>query len=448
MSKKLDLLLDECIDRINAGESIQECLACYPEHAAELKPLLQALSDVGNIVSDMPKAEARSMMRQRLESAAITAERSPHKNQWIPAIFGRPKVWASAIIVLVLALVGFGLYSILTPDVAPVIAQANFRLLLSDEPNAIGDFSSLKVTISRIGVLRGGDGGGWEEINLEPAVVVDLTRLQGLNAQEVWRGNLPEGQYRQVFIYIENAVGVLTNGTTAKVVVPSGNLQISKPFAVTAGGSSISFVYDVTVVAAGSDYILQPQLEQSGATEKIHELGNGELTVQVIEGKVAPGETIMIKVTSGVTPVGDATVIVNDEKVGVTDENGLQTFKVPSNEELEIKVLKDHAEGELEIDLERESGEQEDADNELILEVVGGDVLPGTSITLLVTAKGNPLAGALITIDDREIGTTSLDGRISFVVADVEELDIKAVKGEMEGELKIDLENESEEQNF
>jgi hypothetical protein len=443
MSKKMDLLLDECIDRINSGESIQECLTHYPEHAAELKPLLLALSDTGDICSDMPRAEARSMIRQRLESASITAERSPHKNHWISTILGRPKAWASVAIVLILTLVGFGLYQMLTPDVAPVIAQANFRLLLSDEPNAIGDFSSLKVTISRIGVLRGGEGGGWDEINLEPSITVDLTRLQGLNAQEIWKGNLPEGQYRQVFIYIENAVGVLTNGTTVKVVVPSGNLQIPKPFAVTAEGS-VSFVYDVTVVTAGSDYILQPQLEQSGANEKIHELGSGELTIQVIEGKVTPGESITIRVTSGMTPVGDASVVVNDRKVGTTDENGLKVFTISSNDELEIEVVKDQANGELEIDLKRESKEQEAEDDELIIKVVSGDVLPGKSITILVTTNGNPLASALVIVNDREIGTTGLDGRISFVVANVEEMDIEAVKGEMEGELKIDLENESE----
>ena len=445
MSKNMDLLLDECIDRINSGESIQACLAHYPEHAAELEPLLLALSDAGEICSDMPEAEARFKMRQRLESAATAGERSPHKNQRITAIFGWPKVWVTATIVVVLALVGFGLYQMLTPDMAPVIAQSNFRLLLSDEPNAIGDFSSLKVTISRIGVLRGGENGGWEEIKIEPAAVIDLTRLQGLNAQEIWNGNLPEGQYTQVFIYIENAVGILTNGTTAKLVVPSGNLQISKPFAVTADGSTISFVYDVTVVAAGSDYILQPQLDQSGATEKIHEIGSGDLTVQVIEGKVAQGESIAIRVTSGITPVGDASVLVNDRKVGTTDENGLKTFIVPSEKELEIEVTKDQAKGELEIDLERESEEQETDDDELTIKVVSGDVLPGKSITILVTANGNPLAGSLVIVDDREVGTTGPDGRISFVLAEVEELDIKAVKGEMEGELKIDLRNESEE---
>ena len=443
MNKTLDLLLDECIDRINSGESIEECLADHPEHAAELKPLLMTLCDAGDICANMPEAEARSVAKQRLDSAATTSARASHKSRHNPSIFGWPRVWAVGAIVLVLALGGFGLRWILMPDQAPVVAQANFRLLLSDEQNAIGDFRSLKVSIGSIGVLRGGEGGGWEVTRIEPSAVVDLTRLQGLNAQEIWEGRLPEGQYREVFIFIDNAVGILADGAAAKVVVPSGNLQISKPFAITAAGSEISFVYDVTVVAAGGDYVLLPQLDQSGASQRFHELVSGELTVQVIDGNVAPGETITVMVTAGMTPVAAASVVVNDVKVGTTDENGLKAFKVPSGDDLKIEVAKGEAEGELEINLDRESGEQEADEVDLVLAVVGGDLIPGKSVTLLVTAKGNPLAGALVTIDDREIGTTGLEGQISFVVDDVDKLEIEAVKGEMEGKLEIDLERES-----
>jgi hypothetical protein len=442
MSKYLDLLLDECIDRMNAGESIEACLAHYPERSAELEPLLLALWDAGDIIANMPGAEARSLVRQRLDFAAITSKRGYHKGRQIPTMLRWPRVWATGVIVLLLVLVGFGLRWIFTPEQAAVIAQPNFRLLISDQQNAIGDFGSLKVSVSRIGVLRGGEGGGWEVIGLDPAAVVDLTRLQGLNAEEIWEGNLPEGQYREVFIYVDNAVGMLLGGTAAKVVVPSGNLQISKPFAVTADGLAISFIYDVTVVAAGSDYILLPQLEQSGATERFHELRSGELTVQVIGGTVAPGEMITVRVTSRMNPIGGALVVVNDVKVGTTDENGLKALRVPSNDELKIEVEKGRAEGELEINLERQAGD-EGEEVKLKLEIVTGDVIPGKRVTLAVTANGSPLAGALVTVDDREIGTTGQDGQVYFVVADVDKLEIKAVKGEMEGELDIDLGGQS-----
>ena len=42
----------------------------------------------------------------------------------------------------------------------------NFRILVSDEPNAIGDFEELLVTVSSIGVKAGGEAGSW--ITLEP----------------------------------------------------------------------------------------------------------------------------------------------------------------------------------------------------------------------------------------------------------------------------------------
>ena len=40
-SKKFDQILDEVIDRIAQGESIDDCLEDYPEHAKELEPLLR-----------------------------------------------------------------------------------------------------------------------------------------------------------------------------------------------------------------------------------------------------------------------------------------------------------------------------------------------------------------------------------------------------------------------
>ena len=39
----LDKILDECIDRLNLGESIEACLADYPGHRGNLEPLLAAM---------------------------------------------------------------------------------------------------------------------------------------------------------------------------------------------------------------------------------------------------------------------------------------------------------------------------------------------------------------------------------------------------------------------
>jgi len=454
MSKDLDVLLDKCIDRMNEGESLEECLASYPEHAQELEPLLRTMGDVRDTCSTMPRATAKSVVRRRLDAAQVNSDRGLQKRQRRPMpFFGWSRRWATVAIVLVAALVGFGLYWMLTPREAPVVAQANFRLLLSDEENAISDFDSLEVTITGIGMLRGGEEGGWEEIELEESVVQDLTRLQGLNAQEIWGGIIPEGQYIKVFIYIEDAIGTLKNGETVNVVVPSGNLQISKPFVVTTGDSVVNFVYDVTVVEAGKSgkYILLPQLDQSGAEQEFHEVGEGKLTLWVIDTAtpVIPGQNITVLVTFQGDPMPGAQVKVNGVHVGNTSgeagQEGRISFTVPYDEKLKVKAKINTALGELEGELRIEFGD------ELTIEVVEGVVAPGQNIEVqvtLVTLQGItlPIPGTTVKVKDVGVFTTDADGRtLPFTVPYDDELEIKAVKDKLKGELEIDLEEEFEE---
>ncbi|MBN2074724.1 MAG: DUF4382 domain-containing protein [Dehalococcoidales bacterium] len=145
--------------------------------------------------------------------------------------------------------------------------EANFRLLVSDEVNAIEEFQTLNVTISRIGVHQGGESGNWTEYNLDPAVTVNLTELQGINATSIWDGNLEDGKYTKVFIYVDNVTGVLKENPEGEptIKLPGGKLQISKSFDVTDGGIT-DFIFDITVIKAGNSgkYILKPQIAESG----------------------------------------------------------------------------------------------------------------------------------------------------------------------------------------
>jgi len=147
---------------------------------------------------------------------------------------------------------------------------SNFRLLISDQPNVIGDFEHLNCTISSIGVHPVGDNSTW--LQFSPNVgTVDLTTLEGNNATEIWSGNITPGQYDKVFIYISNVEGTLAAGVgngTANVKLPSNKLQISKPFTVSANGTT-SFVFDIAVIKAGDSgqYILEPQIASSGVNQ-------------------------------------------------------------------------------------------------------------------------------------------------------------------------------------
>jgi hypothetical protein len=150
--------------------------------------------------------------------------------------------------------------------------EGNFVFLISDDVNAIADFESLTVSISKVGLALDGDSG--QSVEFEPEVEeVDLTLVQGDKTQEIWRGDIPEGQYTKAVIYVDAAYGILKEtGQRVEVKLPSQKLQIPNEFQVTAD-TITSFTYDLTVVAAGGPqgevkYILKPQADQSGADHK------------------------------------------------------------------------------------------------------------------------------------------------------------------------------------
>ncbi len=271
MAKNLDQILDECIDRINRGESLKACLAEYPEYREQLEPLLRAMLQTQGAYSFAPEAKARREARQRFNVALARREHGRREKQSLfPRVFTWPRAWATVATVLVILVAGyFGLRFLQQPEGLVSNPEGNFVFLISDEVNAILDFDSLNITISKIGLQLSDDSGQWVEFAPEVREA-DLTLLQGDKTQEMWRGNVPEGQYTTLFIQVADVRGVLKeSGQTVEVKLPSGKLHLSKSFQVTADAVT-SFTYDLTVVATGSlqsgiKYILKPQADQSGA---------------------------------------------------------------------------------------------------------------------------------------------------------------------------------------
>ncbi|MBA7489760.1 hypothetical protein ES702_00294 [subsurface metagenome] len=274
MTDNFDRILDECIDRINRGESAEACLTDYPKYAEQLGPLLRAMLQTHGAYSFVPSASAKREARRSFNAALERLEqRRQAKQPLFSRVFARPVVWATVAAAIIILLVGyFGFRPMLYPTGPVPDPEGNFVFLISDDVNAIGDFESLNVSISKIGLQPGGDSGQWVEF--EPEVrEVDLTLVPGDKTQEIWRGNVPEGQYSKVFIHVADVHGVLKEtGQTVEVKLPSQKLHISKLFQVTTDAVT-SFTYDLTVVAAGSPqsgikYILKPQAGQSGADHK------------------------------------------------------------------------------------------------------------------------------------------------------------------------------------
>ncbi len=288
MANNFDKILDECIDRINRGESLEACLADYPQYIEQLEPLLQAMLDTQMAYTFTPSTTAKRAARQHFNAALEELEQRREERQPLfSRLFGWSRVWVTATAVILIALIGyFGLRPVLfpagtvpQPGPVPVVpspqpsSEGNFVFLISDEVNAIGDFQSLNISISKIGLQLGGEATQWVEFNPE-VEAIDLTLLQGDKAQEIWRGDVPEGQYTKVFIQVSNVSGVLKDtGEVVNVKLPSGGLHIPKPFEVTSGEVT-NFVYDITVVKAGKSgqYILLPQIAQSGADQRFEKI--------------------------------------------------------------------------------------------------------------------------------------------------------------------------------
>ena len=114
MTREIEAILDECLDRIQAqGLSVEECLASYPEAAEELRALLSLASDLQQSLgptNPRPDFVASSSTRMANRLRARASRRHSQKpeprrpaHRWLP----RP-AYALASLALVLALLGSG----------------------------------------------------------------------------------------------------------------------------------------------------------------------------------------------------------------------------------------------------------------------------------------------------------------------------------------------------
>jgi hypothetical protein len=95
--------LDECLDRIlTDGETIEQCLASYPEHAAALTPLLQTALDTKETLEITPRPEFKERAKyQILSELRDMEERKQHRF----SLFGWRPQWATAAIAVLVLLV-------------------------------------------------------------------------------------------------------------------------------------------------------------------------------------------------------------------------------------------------------------------------------------------------------------------------------------------------------
>jgi hypothetical protein len=259
--KDIDLILDNCLEQMRRGEPADACGSAI----GQLQALLETAARVNAASDYTPNSVRRAAALQRFNQAraeivrqrAYTGPGTKHRSGWLALAGG-----------LAALAIAFASYQSFQPREAPVTmvnadARGNMVFLLSDEENAIAEFTSFRLAVEQVGLLKN-DGTAW--IGFAPEIAeVDLTLVKGSLSQAIWRGNVPPGNYRQVFVLISGAEGVLAaNGEIIRLA--GSRIVIDYPFEVIEGGLT-SFTYDLAVTpeSAGKGYSLEPQAEQSGA---------------------------------------------------------------------------------------------------------------------------------------------------------------------------------------
>ena len=107
MSKKIEDVLDECLERIFRGEGIEDCLNAYPAQAPKLEPLLKAsLAFMQRAAAIRPDPELKARARSQLR-AVLYAKREREEKRARILMWRRR--WAVAMTtVLVVLLAGMG----------------------------------------------------------------------------------------------------------------------------------------------------------------------------------------------------------------------------------------------------------------------------------------------------------------------------------------------------
>lgn len=141
MSKnnEFENILDECLERLINGETIEACLAEYPEHATELEPLLRTVMDARKAAAIEPRPEFRE--RAGYDFQAAIRDMEPEKGRGFFEWFPR---WATVVtaVVIVILLTATGTVAASTnslPD-EPLyqVKMATEAVRLTFTPSALG----------------------------------------------------------------------------------------------------------------------------------------------------------------------------------------------------------------------------------------------------------------------------------------------------------------------
>jgi len=102
-NSEFENILNECLDRLAGGETLEQCLRSYPEQAAQLEPLLQMAQAVIKASAITPRAEFKARARYEFHSA-LQAEATKRRRP----LFSLGRRWSVALMVVSILLLAGG----------------------------------------------------------------------------------------------------------------------------------------------------------------------------------------------------------------------------------------------------------------------------------------------------------------------------------------------------
>lgn len=106
MNKTLEEMLDECIEQMRSGRSMDDVLSAYPGVAAELRPLLEVAAGL----SDLPEPEVsvKGLMQALSRQSALRRRERPAKKPLRISFFSVPMLARVAAGIAVVLFIGWG----------------------------------------------------------------------------------------------------------------------------------------------------------------------------------------------------------------------------------------------------------------------------------------------------------------------------------------------------
>ena len=340
MRTKLSKVLDECIARIRQGETIETCLADYPDVREHIEPLLYTALSISAIPKVSPPddfkriSKARLMMRLRRESIQAEATKSdqgiplPH---WLARVrqglwqnvMGTRKVAIPVAIVLLLALGAslyqLGAFSLLSPTPA-LASQCTLSMLSGSvevqnseadswQPGTDGMILSagtrMKTTADSHALLTFFEG---STIKLNPETDIEILQLEyddeqaGTIVLKQWMGR--------------------TWSHVAKMADPGSHYQIETPVATTIARGTL-FTTEVNETGLTRVATTQGLISVVAQGEEV-QLSAGEQTQ--VEAGMAPSQPVTVP-----SPKAELLIMIDMPAVGsISDPTGSSTGCLPS----------------------------------------------------------------------------------------------------------------------